>query len=271
MVAYASGTKAHNTDFNELAGPALVELLKRRPEVKLLLVGYLALDPAFDEVREQIIRFDYVNGAMEFWSLLADADVNLAVLKPTWATDSKSEIKWLEAAVMGIPSIVSETAMYREVLEDGVDALIVRTPEEWLQALGAAGGRRGAAALDRRGRPTQGGGALHGRGQRAAAGGAARAGGRDPPRRAGGGAGSQAAGAAGQRLVPAANDRRRHPRGARQPGRLGALGSDRGDRLRGDGTDYGRAAAASGAGGRLPRSPVIRISTVPGRGEDWRP
>jgi hypothetical protein len=47
--------------------------------VKLLLVGYLALDPAFDEVREQIIRFDYVNGAMEFWSLLADADLNLAV------------------------------------------------------------------------------------------------------------------------------------------------------------------------------------------------
>ena len=135
MVAYASGTKAHNSDFNELAGPALVELLKRRPNVKLLLVGYLALDPAFDAVREQIIRFDYVNGAMEFWSLLADADVNLAVLKPTWATDSKSEIKWLEAAVMGIPSVVSETAMYREVLEDGVDALIVRTPEEWLQAL----------------------------------------------------------------------------------------------------------------------------------------
>jgi glycosyltransferase involved in cell wall biosynthesis len=135
VIAYASGTKAHNSDFNELVGPALVDLLKRRPEVKLLLVGYLALDPAFDAVRDQIVRFDYVPGSEAWWSMLADADISFAVLKPTWATDSKSEIKWLEAAVFGIPSVVSETAMYAEVLEDGRDALIARTPEEWLQAL----------------------------------------------------------------------------------------------------------------------------------------
>jgi glycosyltransferase involved in cell wall biosynthesis len=135
VIAYASGTKAHNSDFNELAGPALVRLLKARPDVKLLLVGYLALDPAFDEVRDQIVRFDYVPGSEAWWSMLADADISFAVLKPTWATDSKSEIKWLEAAVFGIPSVVSETAMYSEVLEDGEDALIVRTPEEWFEAL----------------------------------------------------------------------------------------------------------------------------------------
>jgi glycosyltransferase involved in cell wall biosynthesis len=135
LIAYASGTKAHNSDFNELAGPALVELLKRRSDVKLLLVGYLALDPAFDLVRDQVIRFDVVPGSEAFWSMLADADISFAVLKPTWATDSKSEIKWLEAAVLGIPSVVSETAMYREVLEDGEDALIVATPDEWLHAL----------------------------------------------------------------------------------------------------------------------------------------
>ncbi|MDP8916787.1 MAG: hypothetical protein M3M95_06255, partial [Pseudomonadota bacterium] len=69
LIAYASGTKAHNSDFNELAGPPLVELLKRRPNVRLLLVGYLALDPAFDAVRDQIIRFDYVGSSEQFWSM----------------------------------------------------------------------------------------------------------------------------------------------------------------------------------------------------------
>lgn len=134
-IAYASGTQAHNTDFHELAGPALLEVLRRRKNVRFLLVGYLALTPEWDEVRDQIIRFDFVDGSKAFWSLLADADINIAVLKSTWATDSKSEIKWLEAAALGVPSVVSETAMYREVLEDGVDALVVRTPEEWLDAL----------------------------------------------------------------------------------------------------------------------------------------
>jgi glycosyltransferase involved in cell wall biosynthesis len=134
-IAYASGTKAHNTDWNELAGPALLSLMQAHPEVRLLLVGYLALDPAFDALRDRIMQFGYVPGAESFWSMLADADINLAVLKPTWATDSKSEIKWLEAAVMGVPSIVSDTATYLEVLEDGRDALIARNPEEWRRAL----------------------------------------------------------------------------------------------------------------------------------------
>ncbi|MDP8917078.1 MAG: glycosyltransferase, partial [Pseudomonadota bacterium] len=120
---------------------------------RLLLVGYLALDPAFDEVREQIIRFDYVGSSEQFWSMLADADISFAVLKPTWATDAKSEIKWLEAAVLGIPSVVSETAMYAEVLEDGEDALLARTPQEWLDALdrlaGDAGLRRRIGAKAR--------------------------------------------------------------------------------------------------------------------------
>jgi hypothetical protein len=49
--------------------------------------------------------------------------------------DAKSEIKWLEAAVLGIPSVVSDTHRYREVLEDGVDALIARDAPSWRAAL----------------------------------------------------------------------------------------------------------------------------------------
>ena len=134
-IAYASGTKAHNTEWNELVGPALLAVLTERPNVRLLLAGYLALDPAFDAVRPQVKQFGYVPGAESWWAMLAEADINLAVLKPTWATDSKSEIKWLEAAAMNVPSVVSDTATYLEALEDGADALIARDPAEWRAAL----------------------------------------------------------------------------------------------------------------------------------------
>jgi len=42
-------------------------------------------------------------------------DINLSVLKPGVISDCKSEIKWLEAAMLGIPSIVSATQTHTEL------------------------------------------------------------------------------------------------------------------------------------------------------------
>lgn len=135
VIACTSGTPAHSSEFGELAGPALLHILETRPQARLLLIGYVVLDAAFDVHADRITRFGHVDGAAAFWSLLAEADINLAVLRPTAATDAKSEIKWLEAAALGIPSVVSDTALYKEVLEHDVDALIASTPDDWRDAL----------------------------------------------------------------------------------------------------------------------------------------
>ncbi|MBW3558832.1 MAG: glycosyltransferase [Proteobacteria bacterium] len=135
VVFYGSGTKAHNSDFLELAGPARLAILQRNFHVRLVVVGHLTLDARFDTVRDQIVSLDWTSSIADYWSLLTEADINLAVLAPYPTTDAKSEIKWLEAAVMGLPSIVSDTARYREVVEDGVDALTASTPEGWRDAL----------------------------------------------------------------------------------------------------------------------------------------
>jgi glycosyltransferase involved in cell wall biosynthesis len=135
VIFYASGTKAHNSDFLELAGPALVSLMARHKNVRLMIVGYLSLDASFDTIRDRIVSVGWVPDIKSYWSLLAEADINIAVLARCATTDAKSEIKWLEAAVLGLPSVVSGTARYREVLQDGVDALIADTPKDWAMAL----------------------------------------------------------------------------------------------------------------------------------------
>jgi glycosyltransferase involved in cell wall biosynthesis len=135
VIFYASGTKAHNSDFIDSAGPALVTIMTRHPHVKLMFVGYLSLDASFDPFRNRIITIGWISDIKSYWSLLAEADINIAVLARYATTDAKSEIKWLEAAAMGIPSVVSGTARYREVLEDGVDVLMANDPESWTAAL----------------------------------------------------------------------------------------------------------------------------------------
>jgi glycosyltransferase involved in cell wall biosynthesis len=134
-IFYGSGTKAHNSDFNEIAGSALLSALEKHANVRLIIVGYLRLSPAFDRFSSRILQLGFVTNLDQYWSLLAASDINLAVLAPGLMASCKSEIKWLEAAVLQVPSIVSGTATYREILEDGIDALIVDNAAAWTDAL----------------------------------------------------------------------------------------------------------------------------------------
>jgi glycosyltransferase involved in cell wall biosynthesis/tetratricopeptide (TPR) repeat protein len=135
-IFYGSGTKAHNADFNEVVGPALLRILEEDARVRLVVVGHLRLRPEFETFASRIQTIDFVSDLDTYWSLLAAADINLSVLAKGLATDCKSEIKWLEAAVLQVPSVLSATATHRDRLRDGVDALLVdASPEFWYGAL----------------------------------------------------------------------------------------------------------------------------------------
>ncbi|MCQ0988467.1 glycosyltransferase [Jiella marina] len=135
-IFYGSGTKAHKQDFQELVVPALLHLARKYGDrISIVLAGYMTAGPKLQEIEDQLILLPPVWDVHQYWSTLSAADINLAVLKPAPTTDVKSEIKWLEAAMLGIPSVVSDTALYRDILDDGVDGLLCRTPEDWTRAL----------------------------------------------------------------------------------------------------------------------------------------
>lgn len=134
-IVYGSATLAHNQDFHDMAGAALCQVLSENPNVELVIIGHLALGPMFAPFADQITRVDLMTDTRSYWTLLAACDINLAVLAPGLMSDCKSEIKWLEAAVVGVPSIVSATATYREIVDDGRTGLLAATPEEWTVAL----------------------------------------------------------------------------------------------------------------------------------------
>ncbi len=132
-IFYGSGTKTHDADF-ALAAAALARALERYPEVDLVLVGHLSLPEVFAPYHARIIRI----GLLDFepyLEVLSQADINIAPLEAGVFADCKSEIKWLEAAVLGVPSVVSLTRTYAEVLTDGVDAHIAGTSDEWFDRL----------------------------------------------------------------------------------------------------------------------------------------
>jgi glycosyltransferase involved in cell wall biosynthesis len=136
-IFYGSGTKSHKEDFEELVEPALVEMVQRYgAKVRIVLCGYTVISTRLESIREAVTLVEPTWDIETYWSVLRAADINLAVLKDdTPLAQCKSEIKWLEAAMFAIPSIVSGTTTYREVIEDGVTGLICDTAEEWISAL----------------------------------------------------------------------------------------------------------------------------------------
>ncbi|WP_447926364.1 glycosyltransferase [Vreelandella sp. EE27] len=135
-IFYGSGTQAHNSDFTDLALPALEQILTEQPNTRLVVVGYLSLPDLFcKRFASQLVQIPPMENVQGYWSLLEQADINLAVLHSDEINDCKSELKWFEAACFGVPSIVSDTANYRDVIQHGEDAYIARNSDEWYSAL----------------------------------------------------------------------------------------------------------------------------------------
>ncbi len=133
VVAYGSGSKAHDIDFT-MAAPALAELLRRRPEVRLRLIGDLTAPAALLPHADRIERLA-ATGYVAYLGLLGEADISLAPLEATAFNDAKSNIKFIEAAMLGLPSVCSARANFRSVIENGANGFLADDDDAWLDAL----------------------------------------------------------------------------------------------------------------------------------------
>ncbi len=98
-------------------------------------MGHLSLPDCLARHAARIRRLEPVWDPDAYWTILSTMDVSLAVLKDGALSDCKSEIKWLEAGMLGIASVVSPTATYRAAIEDGVTGLLAGTEAAWFDAL----------------------------------------------------------------------------------------------------------------------------------------
>lgn len=132
---YGSGTLAHNTDFIDLVLPSLKVLLRKYDFIQLVIVGHLTLPDSFlSEFKSRCKLIPKVK-VSAYLSYLSKADINLAVLHSDIINDCKSELKWFEAACFKIPSIVSSTQNYRDVVTHGKDALLASSSDDWTDSL----------------------------------------------------------------------------------------------------------------------------------------
>jgi glycosyltransferase involved in cell wall biosynthesis len=134
IIGYASGTLTHNRDF-ALVRPALEAVLGRFPQARLLLIGALDPGPGWGDLETRVHRLPLLPWR-ELPAALAGLDINLAPLVTTNPfAQSKSAIKYLEAALVGVPTVASPTAAFREAIRPGQNGLLAEDPAAWQAAL----------------------------------------------------------------------------------------------------------------------------------------
>jgi glycosyltransferase involved in cell wall biosynthesis len=134
VIAYLSGSRTHQRDFMECE-TALLDIMERHPRVRFRLVGYLDLAPVWDKYRERIERVDFLS-QNDLLHCIAETDINLAPLEPgNPFCEAKSELKFFEAGLIGVPTIASATEPFAAAIEDGISGLLARDEAEWRAAL----------------------------------------------------------------------------------------------------------------------------------------
>lgn len=136
VIGYASGTPTHNRDF-EMIRPALKQVLRKYPQVELRIIGPLDPGGGWDGVDDRITRLKLVPWRRLPW-LLGEFDINLAplVMDNPFA-QSKSEIKYMEAAMVGVPTVASPTDAFTFAIHSRQNGFLATSQEEWVDSLSA--------------------------------------------------------------------------------------------------------------------------------------
>lgn len=132
-VGYFSGTPSHQLDF-AIVQPALAQLMERRPELQLMLVGFIEPGPALSRFENRIVRQPFVDW-VNLQRLIASVEVNLMPLQTSVFADCKSALKYFEAAAVGTLSVASPSVNHLDCIVDGDNGHLARG-HEWARKLG---------------------------------------------------------------------------------------------------------------------------------------
>lgn len=127
------GSPTHSADFAPM-GEELGMLMSMNPQTRFMTIGAnYSHGLPIDRVR----AIPWIGTTRKVYKQVAGFDIGIAPLTPSAFNDSKSYIKALEYAALGIPCVASNTGPYPDFIEHGVTGFLVSKPGEWREYVGA--------------------------------------------------------------------------------------------------------------------------------------
>jgi glycosyltransferase involved in cell wall biosynthesis len=133
-VGFLCGHHGHESNFALIREPLRV-LLARRHGLRLRIVGFFnELVRGLERYADRIDTTPYVD-----WHVLpaelARMDVCLAPLTADRFNACKSDLRYLESALCGVPIVASPVGQFPETIVDGHNGLLAATEDDWIAKL----------------------------------------------------------------------------------------------------------------------------------------
>ena len=136
VIGYFCGqSRIHDEDLASIA-PALCTMLDQHPNVRLRIYGEVRLMGKL-ACQHYTARIE-PRPAVEWHQLprqIAQVDINIAPLVDNPQRRAKSPVKYLEAALVGVPTVASRLDPYQNDIAHGTTGLLAATNEEWVDCL----------------------------------------------------------------------------------------------------------------------------------------
>lgn len=129
ILGYFSGSNTHNKDWL-LIEDVVARVMENNSSVDLLLVGALETGDALSGFGHRIKRVPFVDWR-QLPKLYRSVDINLMPLESELFHQCKSENKWMEAGLVGIPTIASWNSELGNVMVDKENVIFCRNEDEW--------------------------------------------------------------------------------------------------------------------------------------------
>lgn len=133
VLGYFSGSHSHDRDFAIISN-ILAQLLKKYDNLYLQITGNLKLPVELEPYQQQIITLPFVPWR-DLPQIIANVDINLMPLEDTDFHFCKSENKWMEAALVKVPTVASYNMELTQIMNNGVNAYLCKSKNEWENAL----------------------------------------------------------------------------------------------------------------------------------------
>ena len=133
-LGYFSGTSSHNKDFATITD-VLLAVMREYKNTKLILAGPLEKENDLNDFSDRIITLPLVPRG-EHYRNIQKADINLVPLENTPFCEAKSELKFFEAGILGIPTVAVRNETFSGAIEDGAAGFLAGNTLEWTEKLG---------------------------------------------------------------------------------------------------------------------------------------
>ena len=126
-----AGSSSHGGDFRVIDG-VVQQLLDRYPQVEFVVVGG---PPEIELEGHERMRRVKSTDIQHYPAMLEPFDIGLIPLADSAFNRGKSDLKFVEYSMLGIPSVASKLEPYVHTIKHGENGFLATSPKDWLKYL----------------------------------------------------------------------------------------------------------------------------------------